>query len=480
MGKSLDGLEDDPPSGTKAQTLTASQPDAQVSRNKMVATGILEVSSISDTDFEKQRRMHQREQAKASGVTTTGEPASNSTIKRSRIKASNDAADIEGFLGPWAGYEEEGRGEGVVAAPTEEEVSRFIMEKSLLVPTSLSGYIEMGQEKSIFHGRHERDEQGNTYMTSLAPLHTPTECFPPKGSTSTWVGHTKGVNSIRFFPRTGRLLLSGSQDHRVKLWSVYGERECLRTFYGHNKPVREVGYNFDGTTFFSCSYDKTVKVWDTETGKCTFYKHHRALPYCATFHPMDANFLLVGTADRKILQWDLRAGTKAGFYRGHRDAVNSITFFDGNRKFVTSSDDRTLRVWECGEFRKDPQLVASSDMQRLLTAAHHPTEDMLAFQSLDNRIQIYAPFQNSLSQRSKRFIGHATGGYACQIGFSPDGRFIYSGDARGHVIIWDWTSGAIVRRLEGHKQVCMGVQWNPNEQAKLATCSWDGTIKYWE
>lgn len=473
MSEPLGEASNDISETERTRTLAVSQQDAQLSCARTVPTGVIEASSFSEADFERHRRMHQKLQAK----TQVDKNPSLSLVKRPRVKTGEDAADIEGFLGPWAGYEGERRGG---AAPTEEEVSRFITEKALQTPTSLVGYIEMGQEKSIFHGRHERDDHGHTFMVPPVPVHASVECFPPKKNTATWVGHTKGVNSIRFFPRSGHLLLSGSQDYRVKLWSVYGERECLRTFYGHNKPVREVGFSPDGATFLSCSYDKTVKVWDTETGKCTFYKHHRALPYCALFHPTDGNSLLVGTADRKILQWDLRSGAKAGFYRDHRDAINSITFFDGNRKFVTSSDDKTLRVWEYGEHRKDSQLIAGSDMQRLLAAAHHPTEDVIAFQSLDNRIQVYAPLQDSLSQRSKRFIGHATGGYACQIGFSPDGRFIYSGDARGHAIIWDWTSGAIVRRLEGHRQVCMGVQWNPNEQAKLATCSWDGTIKYWE
>ena len=34
-------------------------------------------------------------------------------------------------------------------------------------------------------------------------------------------------------------------------------------------------------------------------------------------------------------------------------------------------------------------------------------------------------------------------------------------------------------KIRAHDKVCIGVEWNPNEAAKMATCGWDGLIKYW-
>ena len=70
--------------------------------------------------------------------------------------------------------------------------------------------------------------------------------------------------SLNFFPNSGHLLLSSSADTLVKLWDVYHSRELLRDFSGHNKSVTSTHFAPDGRSFISASYDKYVKVWDTE------------------------------------------------------------------------------------------------------------------------------------------------------------------------------------------------------------------------
>lgn len=45
-------------------------------------------------------------------------------------------------------------------------------------------------------------------------------------------------------------------------------------------------------------------------------------------------------------QWDIRSGEIVQEYDRHLGAVNTITFVDHNRRFVSTSDDKSLRVWE--------------------------------------------------------------------------------------------------------------------------------------
>lgn len=47
-----------------------------------------------------------------------------------------------------------------------------------------------------------------------------------------------------------------------------------------------------------------------------------------------------------ILQWDIRSREIVQEYDRHLGAVNTIVFVDENRRFVSTSDDKSLRVWE--------------------------------------------------------------------------------------------------------------------------------------
>jgi pre-mRNA-processing factor 17 len=76
------------------------------------------------------------------------------------------------------------------------------------------------------------------------------------------------MKSIRFAPKFGHLLLSGSADTKVKIWDVYNKRQCMRTYMGHSAGIKEVNFNVKGDQFLSCSFDKTVKLWDVESGVC--------------------------------------------------------------------------------------------------------------------------------------------------------------------------------------------------------------------
>jgi hypothetical protein len=62
--------------------------------------------------------------------------------------------------------------------------------------------------------------QGRTWLAPPREKRNEADnCFLPKRWVHTWEGHKKGVNAIRFFPKTGHLMLSAGE---------HGDRCCLR------------------------------------------------------------------------------------------------------------------------------------------------------------------------------------------------------------------------------------------------------------
>jgi len=72
------------------------------------------------------------------------------------------------------------------------------------------------------------------------------------------LGHSDYVNSVVFSP-DGRQVLSGSDDKTIKLWDVNTGRE-IRTFSGHTDWIRSVAFSPDGNRILSYSDDETIKL----------------------------------------------------------------------------------------------------------------------------------------------------------------------------------------------------------------------------
>ncbi|KAJ1560090.1 pre-mRNA-processing factor 17 [Cladochytrium tenue] len=443
------------------------------------------------------------------GGATINDKVKKSDAKRKR-KGMGDPASVDGsYLGPWAGYADEEADASLGAAgPTDEQKAAIqeaadAVEAATAAPAATAtkpavtaatadggsgdqGAEAPGKEKSVFHGKELHDYLGRTYM------HVPTdidgvnlngepggqECYIPKRLLHTWTGHTKGVNAIQFIPKSAHLLLSCSMDSKVKLWDVYHDRRCLRTFMGHSKAVKAIDFSNDGRRFLTASYDKWIKLWDTETGQCIRSFTTRRVPHCVKFHPGNdrQHIFLTGCADKKVYQFNTTTGGVVQEYDQHLGPVNTITFVDDNRRFVTTSDDKTIRAWEF-DIPVVIKYIAEPSMHSMPAVTLHPSHKWLACQSLDNQILIYSTRDRFKLQRNKVFRGHLVAGFACRPGFSPDGRFVSSGDSEGAVWFWDWKTCKVLKKLRCHDQVVMAAEWHPHETSKVATCSWDGTIK---
>lgn len=425
--------------------------------------------------------LEKAEEKKGLTIFEVAEPRAGDKRKREK---PGDPGDTEGYKGPWAPYIDESK----VAKPSEEQAARLEEFEMTKQKRSKKEDDKSVEEKTTLHVQDSTDYQGRSYLhiphdidVKLDTDEPPERCFLPKKHIHTWTGHTKGVSCIRFFPRSAHLLLSCSMDCKIKLWEVYGKRRCLRTFIGHSKAVRDISFNNSGTQFLSAAYDRYVKLWDTETGECIGRFTNRKIPYCVKFNPdEDKQHLFVcGTSDKKILTWDTRANEIVQEYDRHLGAVNTITFVDQNRRFVSTSDDKSIRVWEW-DIPVDFKYIAEPSMHSMPAVALHPNNKWMACQSMDNQIMIFGVLNRFRQNRKKTFKGHMVAGYACQLSFSPDGSYLISGDADGKLCIWDWKSTKLYSKFKAHDAVCISCLWHPHETSKVVTCGWDGLIKYWD
>ena len=80
-------------------------------------------------------------------------------------------------------------------------------------------------------------------------------------------GHTAEISKVNFNSK-GNLLMTGSSDKTVKLWDV-DTGNCTQTLEGHKEEIFSCAFNYYGNTIITASKDNTCRIWK-ETGTKNF------------------------------------------------------------------------------------------------------------------------------------------------------------------------------------------------------------------
>ena len=166
----------------------------------------------------------------------------------------------------------------------------------------------------------------------------------------TFEGHTGLITSTAFSP-DGRLVVSGSRDRTVRLWSV-PQGQALATFSGHTEPVTGVAFHPTGRWIASSSADGAVRAWDVSSldnaPTPQVFPLQAGAVNCLEWSP-DGAWLVAGCQNGAIHLLALHNGAKlttAGgrILSGHSAAVTCLAFSDAGQ-LASGAQDRTIRFW---------------------------------------------------------------------------------------------------------------------------------------
>jgi WD40 repeat protein len=197
-------------------------------------------------------------------------------------------------------------------------------------------------------------------------------------------GHDDVVFSIAFSP-DGKRLASASFDQSVRLWNVQADRRegdrregeapaepgkapddkrlggslalpknlalpthaPLRVYHHHSDFVYAVAFSPDGKQLVSASKDRTVVLFDVETGKSVFtYSGMEQDVMAVAFHP-DGKSIISSGFESNIYRWSPETGEKIGkVVTGHGIATHELAYSKDGKRFVSAGADRTVRSYD--------------------------------------------------------------------------------------------------------------------------------------
>jgi WD40 repeat protein len=299
-------------------------------------------------------------------------------------------------------------------------------------------------------------------------------------------GHSDWVSSIAFSP-DGYTLASGSFDKTIKLWDAQ-TGDLKRTLVGHDESVTLVTFSPDGRTLasgsgrgpMSMSYDTSVRLWDTQTGdlKNTLKAVDNSYSGVTdiTFSPEGSTLAAESFVEPNhpggyqysvVKLWDVQSGKTQAIF-GYVISGGRWIFSPDGRSFVISSGQilNIVTIWDVRT--REPKWTLECVGPTPLIFS--PDGKFLAVQGDNKTMQIW-DVQTRELKRTLETVGPVI--------FSPNGKLLADGGGYKTVRLWDAQTWNLLRQLAGHSGKVIWVAFSPDGRTFASRTS-DGIVKMWD
>ncbi|KAL3849012.1 hypothetical protein ACJIZ3_010894 [Penstemon smallii] len=144
-------------------------------------------------------------------------------------------------------------------------------------------------------------------------------------------------------------IASSDYEGIVTVWDV-NTRESVVEYEEHEKRAWSVDFSrTEPSMLVSGSDDCKVKVWCTNQEASVLNIDMKANICCVKYNPESSKFIAVGSADHNIHYYDLRNTCHPlHIFTGHKKTVSYVKFLSNN-ELASASTDSTLQLWDVKE-----------------------------------------------------------------------------------------------------------------------------------
>ncbi len=228
---------------------------------------------------------------------------------------------------------------------------------------------------------------------------------------------------------------------------------------GHSAKIHNLLFTPDGHKLISVSEDKTIRVWNPESGQMLKKFESQigdgpeGMLYASAISP-DGKYLAVAgypvssEKENYIIIIDLEKNTQVSTGIGHTNVINALAFSSTGNYLASGSDDNTIKIWKIDGAKEIPNVATIPVVSSVSCISFNPKTQDLAVAQQNKDILLYplsglekgvTKFQPKILKRHKGIVN--------KVVFSPDGTYLATSSFDNELILWN-KDGTVAKDFE--------------------------------
>jgi WD40 repeat protein len=255
----------------------------------------------------------------------------------------------------------------------------------------------------------------------------------------------------------------------------------------HKAKIWDVIFTINGKYLISSSDDKTIRVWETSTGRIVRVLRgnigagNEGMIYTIALSPYEGLLAVGGYVGsftgkkarvdegaHKIRLIDFQTGEVKALLKGHTDVIVGLSFSPDGNRLISGSADKTVRIWNVRTQQILHVLKGHTDF--IYAVAFSPDGSIAVTGSYDNTLKLWNAKSGSLIKTLK---GHTN--KIKSVAFTPNGKYILSGGFDNTIRMWDGRDGRFIKVLASQNRPVLSISITPNSRYVLSGIGGSGS-----